>query len=63
MRLQSKGMLVLAVACLLGSAYALAKGDLWPAAACALSAAWAFDAYRRDRSRFASGPRSDDTPN
>jgi hypothetical protein len=51
LRLQSKGMLLVAAACLLGSAYALFKGELWPAAVCAMSGAWALDAYRRDKGK------------
>jgi len=61
-RPQGKGMLVLAALAFLGMAFALTNEELWPAAACALSAIWALDAYRRDRQAEAmtkqSGPRA-----
>lgn len=42
-------MLVLAAVSLLAMAYGVIKGELWPAAACALSALWALNAYRNDK--------------
>jgi hypothetical protein len=49
MRLQGNVMLVLAAVSLLAMAYGVIKGELWPAAACALSALWALNAYRNDK--------------
>jgi hypothetical protein len=48
-RLEGKVMLVLAAACIPAIAYALARGRLWPAAACALCAFSVLSSYRRNK--------------
>jgi hypothetical protein len=54
-------MLLLAAASLLAMAYGLIEGELWPAAACALGAGWALDAYRRDERRAESSTKGEVT--
>jgi hypothetical protein len=53
---RSKGLLVGAAALLLLAAYALTKGELWPAAGGVVGAVCLLDAYRRDKRDLERGP-------